>query len=125
MGGSACMGNDLIIFKDGDLSLEVTVTPDMDTVWLTQTQISELFDTARSSITYHINNIFKEEELAESTSVEIFDGSTNKASRPPKYYNLDVIISGGYRVKSKRGIAFRKWANSILKDYIIGIIKTI
>ncbi len=113
------MSNELVIFKDGDLNLEVKITPEQDTVWLTQIQISELFDTARSSIAYHINNIFKEEELFESTSVEIFDRSTNKASRPPKYYNLDVIISVGYRVKSKRGIAFRKWANGILKDYII------
>ncbi len=55
------------------------------------------------------------------TSVEIFDRSSNKASRPPKYYNLDVIISVGYRVKSKRGIAFRKWANTVLKDYIKSI----
>ncbi len=113
------MSNDLVIFKDGDLNLEVKITPQQDTVWLTQIQISELFDTARSSIAYHINNIFKEEELSEITSVEIFDRSNNKASRPPKYYNLDVIISVGYRVKSKRGIAFRKWANAVLKDYII------
>ncbi len=57
------MSNDLVIFKDGDLNLEVKITPQQDTVWLTQVQISELFDTARSSIAYHINNIFKEEEL--------------------------------------------------------------
>lgn len=62
-------------------------------MWLTQDQMSELFDTARSSIAYHIGNIFKEHELEKETSVEIFDRSQNKASRPPKYYNLDVIIS--------------------------------
>lgn len=81
--------------------------------------MSILFDTARSSIAYHIGNIFKEGELDKSTSVEIFDRSDSRASRPPKYYNLDVIISVGYRVKSRRGIAFRKWANSVLKEYII------
>lgn len=81
--------------------------------------MSSLFDTARSSIAYHINNIFKEGELVKETSVEIFDRSQEKASRPPMYYNLDVIISVGYRVKLQRGIAFRKWATSILKDYMI------
>lgn len=81
--------------------------------------MSTLFDTARSSIAYHISNIFKKGELNKETSVENFDRSLNKASRPPMYYNLDVIISVGYRVKSQRGIAFRKWATSILKDYMI------
>ena len=94
--------------------MKLSVPVEQETVWLTQDQMSELFDTARSSIAYHIGNIFKEQELEESTSVEIFDRSMNKASRPPKYYNLDVIISVGYRVKSKRGVEFRKWANSVL-----------
>lgn len=113
------MTNDIVIFKNGELELEVNVTPEKETVWLTQDQMSSLFDTARSSIAYHINNIFKEGELQRNTSVEIFDRSLSKASRPPMYYNLDVIISVGYRVKSQRGIAFRKWATSILKDYMI------
>lgn len=78
-----------------------------------------LFETARSSIAYHIGNIFKEGELDKNTSVEIFDRSEKQAYRPPLYYNLDVIISVGYRVKSKRGVAFRKWANKVLKDYIL------
>ena len=113
------MKNDIVMFKNGELELEVNVTPEKETVWLTQDQMSSLFDTARSSIAYHINNIFKEGELQRDTSVEIFDRSQGKASRPPMYYNLDVIISVGYRVKSQRGIAFRKWATSILKDYMI------
>ncbi|WP_273477318.1 RhuM family protein [Faecalicoccus acidiformans] len=113
------MKNDIVMFKNGELELEVNVTPEKETVWLTQDQMSSLFDTARSSIAYHINNIFKEGELQRDTSVEIFDRSLGKASRPPMYYNLDVIISVGYRVKSQRGIAFRKWATSILKDYMI------
>lgn len=113
------MSNEVVIFKNGELELEVNITPERETVWLTQDQMSSLFDTARSSIAYHINNIFKEGELVKETSVEIFDRSQGKASRPPMYYNLDVIISVGYRVKSQRGIAFRKWATSILKDYMI------
>ena len=110
---------EIVLFTDGNIALEVPITPEHDTVWLTQEQMSELFDTARSSIAYHISNIFKEGELDKSTSVEIFDRSKNSASRPPMYYNLDVIISVGYRVKSKRGIAFRRWANKVLKDYIV------
>lgn len=111
--------NEIVLFTDNDITLEVPITPEKETVWLTQDQMSELFDTARSSIAYHIGKIFKEGELEKDTSAEIFDGSTNKASRPPQYYNLDVIISVGYRVKSKRGVAFRKWANSVLKQYIL------
>ena len=111
--------NEVVLFMDDEIKLEVPITPEQETVWLTQEQMSILFDTARSSIAYHIGNIFKEGELDKSTSVEIFDRSDSRASRPPKYYNLDVIISVGYRVKSRRGIAFRKWANSVLKEYII------
>ena len=92
------MANELITYTNGQLSLDVTVTPDQETVWLTQDQMSTLFDTARSSIAYHIGNIFKEGELDKDTSVEFFDRSDGRASRPPAYYNLDVIISVGYRV---------------------------
>ena len=110
--------NEIVIFETEDKAVTLCVPFEQETVWLTQEQMSELFDTARSSIAYHIGNIFKEEELDRNTSVEIFDRSAN-ASRPPKYYNLDVIISVGYRVKSKRGVEFRKWANSVLKQYIL------
>lgn len=110
---------EIVLFTDNDVQLAVPITPERETVWLTQTQMSKLFDTARSSIAYHISNIFKEGELDKDSSVEIFDRTISEASRPPQYYNLDVIISVGYRVKSKRGIVFRKWANSILKQYII------
>lgn len=111
--------NEIVLFETEDKALTLSVPVKQETVWLTQEQMSELFDTARSSIAYHIGNVFKERELDENASVEIFDRSTNKASRPPKYYNLDVIISVGYRVKSKRGVEFRKWANSVLKQYIL------
>ncbi len=110
---------DLVLFNSYDGKVSLSVTVENETVWLTQEQISQLFDTARSSIAYHIGNIFKEGELDRNTSVEIFDRSTPEASRPPMYYNLDVIISVGYRVKSQRGVEFRKWANRVLKDYIL------
>lgn len=73
------MSNEVVIFKNGELELEVNITPEKETVWLTQDQMSSLFDTARSSIAYHINNIFKEGELVKETSVEIFDRSQGKA----------------------------------------------
>lgn len=111
--------NEIVLFEYDNIRLEVPVTPEQETVWLTQEQMALLFDTARSSIAYHIGNIFRENELDQNASVEIFDRSIRKASRPPMYYNLDVIISVGYRVKSQRGIAFRRWANSVLKEYII------
>ena len=99
--------SEIILFETKDKEVTLSVPMDGDTIWLTQEQMGSLFATARSSIAYHIGNIFKEGELEKDTSVEIFDRSTNNASRPPKYYNLDVIISAGYRVKSKRGIEFR------------------
>ena len=84
--------NEIVLFETEDRAITLSVPGEQETVWLTQEQMSELFETARSSIAYHIGNIFKEKELVESTSVENFDRSENKASRPPKYYNLDVII---------------------------------
>lgn len=111
------MTNDIVIFKNGELELEVTVTPENDTVWLTQQQMAELFDKERSVITKHIGNIFKEKELDKDSNVQNLHIANS--DRPVSFYNLDVIISVGYRVKSQRGIAFRKWATSILKDYMI------
>ena len=113
------MDNEIVLFETKDNQITLSVPISGETVWLTQDQMSQLFDTARSSIAYHISNIFKENELDKDTSVEIFDRSEKSASRPPQYYNLDVIISVGYRVKSKRGVEFRKWANSVLKQYIL------
>lgn len=107
----------LVKFEDNDFVLDVRTDEANETVWLTQDEIAALFDSARSTITYHINNIFSNEELNKNTSVEKFDGRVEH--RPAKLYNLDVILSVGYRVNSKRGIAFRKWANRVLKDYLI------
>ena len=108
---------ELVRFTDNDFELDVRADSENETVWLTQEEIAKLFDASRSVITYHINNIFDSEELDKNTSVEKFDGSVR--NRPAKLYNLDVILSVGYRVKSARGIAFRRWSNSVLKSYLI------
>lgn len=117
------MMNDIVLFKNGELELEVKITPDEDTVWLTQQQMTVLFDTSRTNIVEHIANIYKEGELEEKATCRKFRQVRKEGKRTINrelpHYNLDVIISVGYRVKSQRGIAFRKWATSILKDYMI------
>ena len=107
----------LVRFTDNDFELDVRADSENETVWLTQEEIALLFGSSRSTITYHINNIFTSEELNKNTSVEKIDGRVNY--RPAKLYNLDVILSVGYRVKSQRGILFRRWANKVLKEYLI------
>ena len=107
----------MVKFTDNDFELDVRADSEKETVWLTQEEIALLFNTARSTITYHINKIFSSEELDKNTSVEKFDGRVNY--RPAKLYNLDVILSVGYRVQSDRGILFRRWANKVLKDFLI------
>ena len=111
--------NEIILYQpDSTLSLDVRV--ENETVWLTQAQMTELFQTTRNNITLHIRNIFKEGELEESSVskdslLTAADGKRYKT----KFYSLDVIISVGYRVKSIRGTQFRIWANKILKDYLL------
>ena len=104
------------MFTDGDLNIEVQVNPEQETVWLTQKQMEELFDVSHATISEHINKILSSGELDES-SVGFSDKSTG--GRKPKVYNLDMILSVGYRVNSKRGIAFRRWANTVLHQYIM------
>ncbi len=117
------MSNEVIIYKDGELELSVEVSPDKETVWLRVEEMAKLFDRNRSVIQKHIKNIFKENELEQNTTCAKFAQVQNEGNRFVErffdYYNLDMIISVGYRVKSKRGIAFRKWATSILKEYIV------
>lgn len=123
------MNNEIIKFNNGNLELDVTVTPDKDTVRLTVDQLCTLFNKNKSTISRHIKNIFNEGELDEISSVaknatqlKRYDPRTGKdriSNVEINYYNLDVIISVGYRVKSQNGIIFRKWATSILKDYMI------
>lgn len=110
------MNNEIVIFTDGDLNIEVQINPEEETVWLTQKQMGELFGVKQATLSEHINNIIKSGELDE-TSIGFSDKSTG--GRRPKIYNLDMILSVGYRVNSKRGIAFRKWANNVLKQYIM------
>ena len=117
IGGKKMDKFELVRFTDNGFELDVRADLQHDTVWLTQEEIARLFGAARSTVTYHINNIFSSEELDKNTSVEKFDERVNY--RPSKFYNLDVILAVGYRIKSQRGIAFRRWANEILKDYLI------
>ena len=114
------MNNDIVIFKNGELELEVSVSEDRNTVWLSLDQMAELFSRDKSTISRHIRNLFNEGELDKNSVVAKFattaaDGKTYQVD----YFNLDVIISIGYRVKSKRGVQFRIWATSILKDYML------
>ncbi|MEG0360459.1 MAG: RhuM family protein [Longicatena sp.] len=113
------MENEIIKFNQNGIELNVQVTPDKDTVWLTLDQMAYLYKKDRSTIGEHVRNIYKEGELDETTSGGISPRSTKGKTRPPKVFNLDVIISVGYRVKSPIGVAFRKWANGVLKEYII------
>ncbi len=109
------MKNEIVIFDNQNIKLEVNMKD--ETVWLNQMQMAELFDKDRTVITRHINNIFKEGELDKKTNVQKLH--IPNSDKPVTFYNLDVIISVGYRVKSKNGVAFRKWANKVLKDYLI------
>ena len=108
--------NEIVLFENQGVKLEVNLSD--ETVWLTQAQMAELFEKAKSTINEHIKNIYKEGELIEEETMTKF-GNSEFSDKPINYYNLDVIISVGYRVKSKEGIKFRKWANKILKDYMI------
>ena len=109
------MKNEIILFENQDVKLEVNMKD--ETVWLTQEQMTKLFKVKQNTIAEHISNIFEEGELDEKTSIGISDKSSG--GRKPKLYNLDVIISVGYRVKSQNGVVFRKWANKVLKDYLL------
>lgn len=109
----------IVTFKDEQLELEVNISPEEDTVWLSQSQIGKLFNRERSVITKHIRNIFKEHELEENSVCAKFAHTANDGKiYQTDYYNLDVIISVGYRVKSPRGVLFRKWATNILRKYL-------
>lgn len=110
------MNNEIVLFTDGSISLEVELSPELETVWLTQKQMGELFKVKQATLSEHINNIIESGELDE-TSIGFSDKSSG--GRKPKLYNLDMILAVGYRVNTKRGIAFRRWANSVLKQYII------
>ena len=111
---------ELVKFNEEGLELEVTVSPKEETIWLSQSEISVLFNKDRKTITRHIQNILKELELDVN---QVCSKKEHTANDGKTYlvniYNLDMIIAIGYRVKSTRAISFRKWANKVLKDYLI------
>lgn len=109
------MKNEIILFENQDVKLEVNMKD--ETVWLTQEQMARLFDRNIGVISRHIKNIFAENELDMESNLQKMQ--IPNSDKPVSFYSLDVIISVGYRVKSKNGIIFRKWANKILKDYLI------
>ena len=115
------MKNEIILFENQDVKLEVNMKD--ETVWLSQQQMAELFDSSRTNIIEHINNIYSDGELDKISTCQDFrqvrkEGKRDVVRSIP-FYNLDMIISVGYRVNSKRGVIFRKWANKVLKDYLL------
>lgn len=113
----------IVVYHSTDHAVQLDVQLAEDTVWLSQKQMAQLFDTTSQNITLHIGNIYREQELIKSATCKDFlqvqeEGGKEKR-RLTKFYNLDVIISVGYRVKSKRGTQFRQWANIVLKNYLL------
>ena len=110
--------SDILIYQTEDGQTKIETRLEDETVWLTQQQMAELFQKSRSTINEHIKNIYTENELTEENSMKKF-GNSEFAKKPTNYYNLDVIISVGYRVKSLQGTKFRQWATQRLKEYIV------
>lgn len=117
------MKNEIILYKPDELPEHIEVTLEDETVWLTQAQMAVLFNQTKQNISLHINNCFKEGELERSATVKesliVQNEGGRKVSRKIDFYNLDVIISVGYRVKSKQGTQFRIWATNVLRDYLL------
>ena len=113
----------IIIYQSDDGNTQIDVRFENETVWLTQAQMVELFQTTKQNVSLHVNNVYKECELEEKSTVKEYLTVQNEGKRSVrrmvKYYNLDVIISVGYRVKSQRGTQFRIWANRVLKEYLV------
>ena len=114
--------NEIVLYQP-DETVKLEVRLENETVWLTQQQMAELFETTKQNVSLHINNVFKEEELSPDSTVKDYltvqKEGDRTIRRKQKHYNLDVIISVGYRVKSKRGTQFRIWATKVLKDYLL------
>ena len=108
---------ELVKFEQGDLILDVNVSPDEDTVWLSKEDMSILFNRDRSVISRHIKKVFEEKELEKESNVHFLHIAYS--DKPVPFYSLEVVISVGYRVKSRNGIVFRRWANSVLKEYLL------
>jgi len=112
------MKNPLIIYQTEDGKVKIETHFENETVWLSIDQIAELFQKSRSTINEHILNIYKEQELEKEPTMRKI-GNSDFSTKPTNFYNLDVIISVGYRVKSHRGVHFRKWATALIKEYLI------
>ena len=115
--------NSIIIYDNGNVSLPVNISPSENTVWLSKDQLEILFNTTRQNVEYHIENIYSQEELIESSTCKDFlqvqlEGD-RKVTRISKMYNLDMIISLGYRINTKNGITFRCWATKVLRQYLL------
>ena len=111
---------DILLYQSPDGAIKLDVQLDHETVWLTQAQMVELFSTSKQNISLHTRNLFKEGELPENTTVkESLTVLSNGRNYNTKHYNLDVIISVGYRVKSARGTQFRQWATQVLREYLV------
>lgn len=108
---------EVVKFEQDNLILDVNVSPNEDTVWLSKEDMSILFDRDRSVISRHIKKIFEEQELIEKSNVHFLHIANS--DKPVPFYSLDVVISVGYRVKSRNGVIFRRWANSVLKEYLL------
>ena len=115
------LNDKIIIYQSEDGKTQLDVTLEHETVWLTQKQIAELFGTKSPAITKHLKNIYASEELTEESTCSILEhmGNDGRQSYNTKYYNLDAILSVGYRVNSKNATRFRQWANSVLKQYLV------
>jgi hypothetical protein len=117
------MKNELMLYQSDTLNESIEVKIEDDTVWLSQQQMFSLFKQTKQNINLHINNCFKENELDKYSTVKdsltVQNEGGRKVSRKIEFYNLDIIISVGYRVKSVQGTQFRMWANRILKDYLL------
>ena len=117
------LNDKIIIYQSEDGKTQLDVKLEGETVWLTQAQMVELFQTSKQNVSLHINNIYKEGELEKEATVKDYLTVQSEGARTihrrVKYYNLDMIISVGYRVNTKRGIRFRQWANSVLKQYLV------
>ena len=109
--------NELVLFESQDKGIKLSVPFNNETVWLSQRQMIELFERDQSVISKHIKNVFAEEEVDQESNMQILH--ITNSDKPVVFYSLDVIISVGYRVKSKRGTEFRRWANTVLKQYIL------
>lgn len=119
------MSEELVLFKSADENIVLDVAIDKDTVWLSQAQMATLFSTSKQNVSLHINNCFREGELEKNSVVkESLTTASDGKNYKTKQYNLDVIISVGYRVKSNRGVEFRRWATGVLKQYILnGVVE--